>query len=536
MNAFKNANIITGKDQLNNKVTGVTILEAPDIGDWLNGGEIILTSLYPIESNDESYKKLIVNLNQKNISAIVIKIHRFIEEIPEIIIENAKKYNIPIIELPKDVKYLDIIYPVMTRITNHKVAKLSYFKKIHKNFTALALKGEGLKSIIKELKIQIDKEVILYDKNLKTITNTNKSLENIDPPDPEIFQSNIIYNNFYYQKIDNEDFNKQIIVPIKIEKSIKAYLTVLENNNKLKDLHYIALENAATVISLEMTKKLAVKRVIQQFENDLVNDIIMGKFNSKEYIIERAKLINWNLERKFRIVIFKIFNLEELTVKFENYDNFFIKNKIQSSITSIINNYVSNPIIGNKSNSIIVFWPESDNELNSKEKIRKTAKKIKNKLNKQFKDIKISIASSNIANNLEEIHKKYQEALETIDLGKIVFDDNKILNYSDLGIFRLLCKFEKKENLKSFVPKSINKLLEYDDKNNSNLIETLNTFFKCNANAKKAASELFIHYRTMLYRLDRIKKIGNINLDNYEQRLEIQVGLKILNLIDNDKF
>ena len=82
LSSLKNAIVLSGKQYLHKIVKGSTIMEAPDITDWLNGGELILTSLYPILSfNEKEQREFIGKLADKDISALIIKTHRFVKEI-----------------------------------------------------------------------------------------------------------------------------------------------------------------------------------------------------------------------------------------------------------------------------------------------------------------------------------------------------------------------------------------------------------------------------------------------------------------------
>ena len=43
---LKDAKILGGKEGLDRQIKGVTIIEAPDIVKFINGGEVLLTGLY----------------------------------------------------------------------------------------------------------------------------------------------------------------------------------------------------------------------------------------------------------------------------------------------------------------------------------------------------------------------------------------------------------------------------------------------------------------------------------------------------------
>ncbi|MDI2586905.1 PucR family transcriptional regulator ligand-binding domain-containing protein [Psychrobacillus sp. NEAU-3TGS] len=132
LSSLKESVVLSGEQYLHKVVKGSTIMEAPDITDWLKGGELILTSLYPIRFfNEQEQKQFIAKLAEKDVSALVIKNHRFVKEIPQSIIDEAEKCRLPIIQIPKEVPYVDVLYPVMEEILNTQVKKLQYYKEIH---------------------------------------------------------------------------------------------------------------------------------------------------------------------------------------------------------------------------------------------------------------------------------------------------------------------------------------------------------------------------------------------------------------------
>lgn len=96
----------------------------------------------------------------------------------------------------------------------------------------------------------------------------------------------------------------------------------------------------------------------------------------------------------------------------------------------------------------------------------------------------------------------------------------------------MLCSFHDKNQLKEFIHPSLLRIYEYDKDKNNELINTLEMYLKCNLNAVKTAEELYVHYKTVLYRLNRIREIMKLDLEDREEILEIEMGLKILKIIN----
>ena len=74
-------------------------------------------------------------------------------------------------------------------------------------------------------------------------------------------------------------------------------------------------------------------------------------------------------------------------------------------------------------------------------------------------------------------------------------------------------------------------LLDYDLKHGTELVKTLEVYFNNCRNSVNTARDLFIHRNTLLYRLEQISKILDLDLNNNEQVLIIQLALKALIMV-----
>ena len=81
-------------------------------------------------------------------------------------------------------------------------------------------------------------------------------------------------------------------------------------------------------------------------------------------------------------------------------------------------------------------------------------------------------------------------------------------------------------NAKLALIQRIKPLLAYDEEHNTQLLYTLETYFNNCQNSVKTSKALFIHRNTLLYRLDRIAEILDLNYNDSEQMLTFQLALK----------
>ena len=91
----------------------------------------------------------------------------------------------------------------------------------------------------------------------------------------------------------------------------------------------------------------------------------------------------------------------------------------------------------------------------------------------------------------------------------------------------LALKERNLDQMRRFYFDTLGPLVEHDDRKQGDLIRTLNGFFEANGNLAKAAQDLDVHRNTLVYRLERISELTEMNLDDADNRLILHLALKI---------
>lgn len=89
-----------------------------------------------------------------------------------------------------------------------------------------------------------------------------------------------------------------------------------------------------------------------------------------------------------------------------------------------------------------------------------------------------------------------------------------------------------KEELLSYVPESLQKLYEYDKQKNGELVDTLECFLNNKQSLKQTSKQMFVHYRTVSYRIEKIKEISSMDFNNPVEMLAVRNGLIVYRLVE----
>ena len=158
------------------------------------------------------------------------------------------------------------------------------------------------------------------------------------------------------------------------------------------------------------------------------------------------------------------------------------------------------------------------------EDMNKTAKVIVDMLNTEAMS-SVNVAYGTIVNEIKEVSRSYKEAKLALDVGKIFYNDRRIIAYSNLGIGRLiyqlpipLCKMFIKEIFDGKSPD------EFDEET----LTTINKFFENSLNVSETSRQLYIHRNTLVYRLDKLEKSTGLELRVFEDAITFKIALMVV--------
>ncbi len=124
----------------------------------------------------------------------------------------------------------------------------------------------------------------------------------------------------------------------------------------------------------------------------------------------------------------------------------------------------------------------------------------------------------------------YRDAVQAMELAERLQTDLPLF-IGDLGVYQLILSLSEKDKLGDFCEDTLGSLMDYDMRQNADLIKTMEAFFNCHGNLSQTAESLIVHRNTLLYRMNRINEIAGIDLNRPETRLALHLALTIRRLL-----
>ena len=136
----------------------------------------------------------------------------------------------------------------------------------------------------------------------------------------------------------------------------------------------------------------------------------------------------------------------------------------------------------------------------------------------------VVVGIGTVALHLRDLAKSYKEANIAIEVGKVFDTEKYVINYENLGIGRLI--YQLPTTLCEMFLQEVFKKNPIDALDKETLF-TIHKFFENNLNVSETARKLFVHRNTLVYRLEKIKKLTGLDLREFDDAITFKVALMV---------
>ena len=157
------------------------------------------------------------------------------------------------------------------------------------------------------------------------------------------------------------------------------------------------------------------------------------------------------------------------------------------------------------------------------EDLEKIAVNIEETLKNELR-IKTIIGIGTVAEHLRELADSYKEAQTAIEVGKVFDNEKSVMHYENLGIGRLI--YQLPTTLCEIFLREVFKKNSLDSLDQETLF-TINKFFENSLNVSETSRKLFVHRNTLVYRLEKIKKLTGLDLRQFDHAIVFKVALMV---------
>lgn len=532
--------VIAGEQGLDREIDHITVMEVPDVIQWLKGHDLLLTSLYAIKDDEDSIRALVSQLQEVGSSALAIKTSRYVNEIPKVILAEGNRLNLPIIEIDADTSYLDIMTPLMQFILGHHAHEDHRLEVFFQWVTELAMGGKGIPAMIEACE-QVTGNQITLESELpilegRIIGGEPSALTRAQKNELKLNKRSIRMTRLW-----NGQEVESIVAPLLLNDELYGYVTCWQGDKHLEGRDLVILDRMIPLLALEFLKVKTRVDVEQAFKDDFLSEVLTGHVQDEEQIKTRGQLFGWDFSKDYQVLAISVEaendELERNAVQLQEF-----KRKWLQKVQDMLVFSTAKPIIGQRKEHVIVLIrpeevPDFQGALSPsatvKERVKVFADYLRRQLCQEFTAISCTVGIGRFYPGLKGIQEGYGEAVRSIQLGRSVWGNNSSIFFDDLGIYRILSRFHDRGELEALFDETVGKLVAYDQKNHAKLTETLFEYFSNDCSLAETADKMFVHVNTLKYRLQKIEQLTACSVHRAEERLRLHIGMKLYHILHN---
>lgn len=509
---FSNLKLLTCEAKLDSPITGVNVIDNPDVAFWVKPGELVLTTGYFFANDKNLQTNVIMNLKNTGCSALCIKMKRFFPEVPENIIKTAERAGLPIIDLPLEYTFSEITQKIHEELNNCQISRIQQEQMLFNSLLNAFHTENSIQNCLKLLSDFLSVSLFIVDEQLQCL------FLYLRPEEEERFSS---LNALEFVTLNGQ---RPFLSPdmvnsleLKISSRIENVVLIPFQDQIhflcIPDRDYIPMEiiqQSMKLLSFPKEQFTRTPVIFSEYYSDFFRFLISADTNPTD--IDR--ICEYYGYPHCKAQLCALFSLRHEEEAYRLQPPIAFLKETLHSLSCKPSSYFLAPY----QRQICLFF------FSEKESCCQTALQCVQEFQKKYHSVFVAGISQLVTGD-REIKSTYQQASFLLSLAN-VFPEKDSFFFKDYIIFW---------NIKELSPDSRHKiyrdtvkpLIDYDEKNNSDLIETLLQYFNTCFNASLAAKQLYVHRNTFLKRMQKISELVSFNPDDINSLLSLYYGICI---------
>jgi purine catabolism regulator len=539
--AMRGTRIIAGAGGLDRVVRRLNVMTVPNIVRWTKQDEFLLTTGYPLPRQPGEFGQLIEQLAANGLAGLGVKLDEYLAEVPADAVELADRAEFPIVVIPATSPLDDVLSQTFETIVNRQAAALARQQQIHDAFLHIALTGGGLARLSAELaEILPGADVVICDPSGHPLAATTRSGAT---PQPAPDASGRVNAAWLVAGVHREagTGTARAAAVIRAGEMRHGWVLAVGGPQGLPGMAGVAVEQAALVAALEITRDLAVLAVEQQFASNALHDLVTGTAANLDQVLDRAVRFGWDLQRPLTVLVAR--DCGDDTVRPQEV-------RPQEGRSQEGRSQEGRPQEGRPQEAAalraVELWTRAVHDRDKEAAVAGFATELvavvgianpATLARKIHADMTAStgrayaVGVSQVGAGPLDIPRLYEEARVALQVGQRLNGSGAVTNFAGLGLYRLISNVSQAE-LRAFVHDTLGPVLDLPEPARSDLLKSLAVLSSTRFNVAESARILHYHYNTMRYRVTKLERMLGEFADDAAATLRIGVALEVLRMYE----
>ncbi len=485
---FSDALVAAGAGGLGRQVSRARLSTTPEQLRRVAANELVVTTAETLLATGETWEHVLARLDAAHVAAVAVRLDAS-EQLPAEALTAADRLSMPVITFPEGEALADVTAAVLDALLEAQGRRLQRVLEIHQRFTRIVLAGGGTPDLAATLHSLLGCPVAVLDASgRRTLVVPSDVNDDLDAAIASGVRQPIHAGDHKYGEI-----------------------VAFTGGTPLDADQLLALERASMAIAVRLAHASAVAEAQERFAAISLEELIAGHAGDPAEVAERAISFGWDLARPRAVLLASIDPPTEGTLS--------ALGTIAAAARATLGR---DAIVWSRSTTIAALVaPETDEPA----ELRRIAERLRHELDQRLRTVTVSIGVGRRVQDPVELPRSYLEASRAVDVGRWAKGRHVTAIFDELGLERLLASTPT-EDLAEFVQHAIGPLVEHDDANSTDLVETLGVWLETR-NMAEAARRTHVHYNTFKNRLERIEVILGPVVTDAARSLECEVAIYV---------
>ena len=523
--AFSGAAVLAGGSGLDRTVRSANVMEVPDIAAWARPGALLLTTGYPLRSAPDRLPALVADLDDRGVSALVVKLHRYLEALPAPMLAEADRRGLPLVLVPDDLGFDAVLTQVFTSLVDERVPLLERSEQVHRGLVDVVVSGGGLADVVAAV------SRLFGGVAMVTTTDGRVRAEAGDGALRETLRDTSVFHHSgrFRTEVSGPGVHaldavpgSHAVVAVTGQGIDQGRLVLFHPDRALTDVDLAVLERAAAVAAICLSTEVVVTALESKYRGDFLRDVLAGRAGDEHEVRAHAATLGWDLERP-AVVVVAALETRDAPPLSRGYRGPLELERFAAAWTTVVGaDDPAAPVVGFAA-EVVALLPVGDGDPPAV--VARTVQSVRGDGGGGRRPFAAGV--SRVAETVAALPAAYEQARRALAVGRRQQRTGAVVHFDDLGVFRLLSLIEDDGELAAFADQTLGELA-LETAEADTMRRTLRVLLDTNLNVAETARTLHFHYNTLRYRIAKLERVVGPFTSDANLRLDLALALRIV--------
>jgi len=526
--------LLGGEAGIDRAVTWPVVLRThPPAFDPLRGGELAIIPLDRLALLDPSLTlaRVVTQLSRTRIGGICA-----IGPVGEDAVRAADAAGTPLFHLPDGVTAAEVQASFTRALAEHRVELSNRVGEIGRELSTLAIEGRGRAAIVRRVG-QLAGALAAYqdaEGELSSVYVPPDSPLDRDAAAHELArvlastpEARGVDGHAQLQRLPVAGSGAAIAAPLRGPAGPAGRLVLATNGRQLAEMDAAIVEAGAAALAIDLAREEAAVAARDEVHGDFLDDLLRGDFASDDAIERRGRNFGHDLSRPHVALALQIERARLGPLSAEE-----ARAQLEAIGAALEGSSLVEPpaVIRRVGESVVVLAPLAEGVVGDLS--AEVARELVAALTVDRAQWRASAGLGGVGAGGRALAQAVARASQALAVGVRVFGPGQVVAYDDLGLHQLLYNLRELPDVVDFHRRMLGPLIEHDRRTGGELLRTLDAYLSVGCSPTAAAERLHLHRNGLLYRLQRIREIVPVDLDDPERRMALHLALRVGDVLD----